>query len=248
MTEREDVIAHFVARAATYDRSSSWCTDDALNERIVALAAPDATSAVLDVGCGTGLVSRFFKGRTARVVGVDISTEMTDQALPHLDELVIAPAERMPFPTGEFDIVVSRQGIQFMLLPDAVQEMVRVAKPGGRVVLVNLCAYGPADRDEYFEILRLRNPVRRNFFLPEDLEALLRGARCDTVTLESYVSTEDVDLWADNGAIDGQRQEALRDVYRRASPAFRELHGVSDGNGRLVDRMLFIVAMGRKPW
>ena len=191
---RDDVVGHFTARASRYDRSSAWCTDDALAEMIVRLARPGPGDRVLDVACGTGLVSRAFKGRVGRVVGLDITADMAEQARSHLDELVIAPAEKMPFNSGSFDIVFSRQGVQFMDLPDAIAEMARVTRPGGRIVIVNLCAYGPEDREEYFEILRLRNPVRRHFFLPDDLGRLLTDVGCDPVTEERYVSVEDVDV------------------------------------------------------
>lgn len=241
---RDDVVGHFTARASRYDRSSAWCTDDALAEMIVRLARPGPGDRVLDVACGTGLVSRAFKGRVGRVVGLDITADMAEQARSHLDELVIAPAEKMPFDSGFFDIVVSRQGVQFMDLPDAIAEMARVTRPGGRIVIVNLCAYGPEDREEYFEILRLRNPVRRHFFLPDDLGRLLTDAGCDPVTEERYVSVEDVDVWSDNGAIEESRREAIREVYRTATPEFQRLHAVRQVDGRFVDHMLFIGAVG----
>jgi SAM-dependent methyltransferase len=243
----DHVIDHFVARAPTYDRSSSWCTDDRLGALVLELAQPTESDRVLDVACGTGLVSRLFKGRVAEVVGVDITVDMAEQARHHVDRLVIAPAEALPFPDQSFDVVVSRQGIQFMALPDAVREMARVLRPGGRLVLVQLCAYGEADRDEYFEVLRLRNPVRRHFFLPADVERLLRAAGCEQIQLERYVSVEDVDVWSDNGAIDEERREAIREVYRSASDGFRGLHAIAQADGRWVDHMLFVVAAGRRP-
>jgi len=244
---RDAVVGHFAERASRYNASSSWCTDQGLAEVVLDLSNPRPTDQVLDVACGTGLVSAVFAGRVGRVVGVDITTAMAEQARPFLDELVIAPAEALPFPDGQFDVVVSRQGIQFMTLPDAVREMVRVTRPGGLVVLVNLTAYGPEDRDEYFEVLRLRNPVRRNFFLPADLETLLWEAGCAEVTARRYTSVEDVDVWSDNGAIGEDRREAIRQIYRNASPAFRELHQVREEGGRVLDHMLFVAAAGRRP-
>ena len=240
----QDVVSHFDARAARYDRSSAWCTDDELGKVVTGLARPGKDDAVLDVACGTGLVSRLFTGAVSRLVGLDVTAAMAEQARPYLDELVIAPAEFMPFPDATFDIVVCRQGIQFMDLPAAVQEMARVTRPGGVIVLVNLCAYGPSDRDEYFEILRLRNPVRRHFFLPDDLPRLLREAGCDRIDSQSHVSVEDVDIWSDNGAIGEDAREAIRNVYRTASPEFRALHAVREDDGRIVDNMLFVVAAG----
>ncbi|MFD4796252.1 methyltransferase domain-containing protein [Streptomyces anulatus] len=246
MNETGSVRTHFADRAHTYDRSSSWCTDDALGELMLSTAGPRPGDAVLDVACGTGLVSRLFAGRVRRLAGVDITPEMAEQARDVLDELVIAPAEELPFDDGTFDIVVCRQGIQFMTLPDAVREMVRVTRPGGRVVLAHLSAYGDDDRDEYAEILRLRNPARRHFFRPGDVEALLAGAGCAPVRSQRYVSVEDVDVWSDNGAIGEDAREAIRDRYRRASPAFRARHAVAEADGRITDRMLFVVASGTR--
>jgi DNA gyrase subunit B len=241
------VIRHFTARAAKYDASSAWCGDDNLVKAIVDLASPGPADRLLDVACGTGLVSRGFAGRAGLRVGLDITEAMAGQAAAHLDELVIAPAERMPFPEESFDIVVSRQGIQFMELPAAIEEMFRVLAPGGRLVLLNLCAYGPRDSAEYFEILRLRNPVRRHFFLPGDVEDMARAAGFDHVAGHRYVTVEDVDTWSDNGAIGEDRREAIRDVYRSASAEFLTLHSVETGEGRIVDHMLFIAVSAVKP-
>lgn len=238
------VTDHFAARAGRYDRSSSWCQDDELGALTVEHVAAGPRDRLLDVACGTGLVARRFKGRVAEVVGVDITPAMFEQARPHLDTLVVAPGEDLPFADASFDRVVCRQGIQFMDDHAAVAEMVRVTRPGGRVVLVQLVAYGEADRAEYFEVLRLRNPARRNFYLPGDVERLLREAGARRVTLHRYVSVEDVDAWSDNGAIEEARREGIREIYRQASPAFSDLHAVEVGDKRIVDHMLFVIAVG----
>jgi SAM-dependent methyltransferase len=243
----EAALDHFTARAERYNRSSRWVTDPALAARILELTAPAPEHQVLDVACGTGLVSRHFKGKVARVVGADITRAMFEQARPHLDELVETPAESLPFEDNTFDIVTCRQGTQFMDDAAAIAEMVRVVKPGGRVLIINLCAYGEEDREEYFEILRLRNPARRNFYLREDLAALLKAAGASEVTVHDYISEEDVDAWSDNGAIEESRREGIRAVYRDASDAFSKLHAVKTEDGdRFIDRMLFGLALGIK--
>lgn len=244
---RADVEAHFTARAERYDRSSHWCTDPELAERVLSLLNPQSSHRSVDVACGTGLVSRWFKGRVAEVVGVDITQAMFEQARPHTDRLVVAPGEHLPFEDGAFDLATCRQGTQFMDDAAAIKEMARVVKPGGRVCVINLCAYGSEDAEEYFDILRWRNPVRRNFYLREDLQRLFEAAGLVEVQVHDHISVEDVDTWSDNGAIPEARREAIRQVYRDASPAFARLHAVkSDDGSRFIDNMLFGIAIGVK--
>lgn len=238
------VQTHFSDRAGQYDRSSRWCTDAALAAATVAAVAPQPSQRLLDVACGTGLVSRHFKGKVAEVVGLDLTPAMFAQAKPHVDKLVEGDATRMPFANAEFDAVVCRQGIQFMNDGAAADEMVRVTKPGGRIVLVHLCAYGPEDKAEYFEVLRLRNPARKNFYLREDLSYLLAKSGCSRVQSTDFMIDEDVGAWADNGAIDDARQSELLAVYQKGSPAFLKHHAVRNEEGRVIDRMLFAITTG----
>lgn len=240
------VTDHFTARAARYNRSSHWVDDAELGAFTVQALDPRRTDVLLDVACGTGLVSKHFRGKVARIVGADITEAMFEQARPYVDELVVAPGEALPFPDGTFDRVVCRQGVQFMRDAEAAREMLRVLKPGGKVCLVHLCAYGEADRAEYFEILRLRNEARKNFYLREDLGRLLTNAGAVNVVVHDYVSVEDVDVWSNTGAITEEAREGIRAVYRNASPAFQELHAAQVGD-QIVDHMLFGVAVGQKP-
>ena len=53
-------------------------------------------------------------------------------------------------------------------------------------------------------------------------------------------------MWSNTGAITESDREAIRRVYRNASPAFLQLHAARVGD-RIVDNMLFGVAVGRKP-
>ncbi len=244
----ETVVSHFTARTSKYDQSSKWCTDREMLGQIYHYLAPAAEALVLDIACGTGLVSKQFKGKVKTLVGVDLTEAMFQKGRVHTDHLVNASADHLPFPEHTFDLALERQGIQFMDAAPAVAEMARVCKPGGKVCLIQLCAYGPEDREEYFEILRLRNPARKNFFLREDLRNLLAQAGCEEIGVHDFISAEDVDLWSDHGAIPEERREEIRRIYRQASPAFNKYHAVQiEASGRIVDRMLFGIAIGTIP-
>jgi SAM-dependent methyltransferase len=150
----------------------------------------------------------------------------------------------LPFATGTFDVTVCRQGVQFCNAAAAVTEFVRVTREGGRVLIANLCAYGEGDREEFFEVMRLRNPARQQFFVRDDLRALLRTAGCTDIRVVDFVSAEDVDAWADNHAIPVERRQELRQRYETASPSFTRLHRPERIDGRIIDHMLFELAVG----
>jgi SAM-dependent methyltransferase len=242
-----DIVEHFTARAGRYDRSSRWCTDAALLDRIFAAAAVDGGSTVLDLACGTGLVSRRFHGQVGHLTGLDLTPAMAAQARDHLDAFVLGDAAELPFADRHFDAVVCRQGLQFMNLDRVLPELRRVLRAGGRLVTADLHAYGPDDRDEYFEVLRLRNPARRNFFVAGDMAARVRDAGFEPVTAEAFISEEDVGAWADNGAIADARQRAIRDVYEQGSAPFLALHAAQVGPDRILDRMRFEITVGVSP-
>jgi|GEM_PF-631127 len=242
------VISHFSDRAERYDRSSHWCTDTALRTRVLELLQPKADDRVLDVACGTGLVSQWFHKRVQHVLGVDITPAMFAQAKPRLDEFRVGPGEKLPVDSSSVDLVICRQGTQFMDDVAAIAEMTRAVRPGGLVCVINLCAYGEEDKEEYFEILRLRNPVRRNFYLRSDLQTLFENAGLENVHIHDHISIEDVDVWSNNGAISEARREAIREKYRHATEEFSKHHQVQLANtGQIVDKMLFGIAIGQKP-
>ncbi|MBU0485636.1 MAG: class I SAM-dependent methyltransferase [Proteobacteria bacterium] len=239
------VVEHFTARTDKYDDSSKWCTDLTMLAKVFSHLAPSAESVVLDVACGTGLVSKTFQGKVRKLVGVDLTEAMFNKGKVFTDGLVHSSAECLPFKNDAFDLAIERQGIQFMDAAAAVSEMVRATRPNGKICLIQLCAYGEEDQDEYFEILRLRNPARKNFFLREDLATLLKDAGCAEVEVIDYISEENVDRWSDHGAIRDERRAGIRDVYRHASPGFNKYHAVRlEENGTIVDRMLFGIAVG----
>jgi ubiquinone/menaquinone biosynthesis C-methylase UbiE len=102
---------------------------------------------VIDVGCGTGVVTRDLAqrvGRQGRVVGIDPSRRLIEVAVRRMEEGGLkgriefrsADGAALPFPDGSFDLVVA--SAVFSHVPNGVEvlaEMVRVARAGGTVVV-----------------------------------------------------------------------------------------------------------------
>jgi ubiquinone/menaquinone biosynthesis C-methylase UbiE len=115
--------------------------------RVVARARLPQGAAVLDVGCGTGVVTRLAAqaiGANGRVTGIDLSEGMLRKARALADaerigprvELVRGDAELLPLPTAKFDAVLSLYALRHFPDPArATAEMLRVCKPGGRVIV-----------------------------------------------------------------------------------------------------------------
>jgi ubiquinone/menaquinone biosynthesis C-methylase UbiE len=113
--------------------------------KLIDLAEVQPGLHVLDVACGTGVVTRLAAervGSTGRVVGLDINAAMLSVArgLPPVSgasvEWLEASALEIPLPDSSFDAVLCQHGLQqFPDRPTALREMRRVLVPGGRLAL-----------------------------------------------------------------------------------------------------------------
>ena len=95
---------------------------------------------LLDVGCGTAyLIDMLSKTHQAKYVGLDLSTEMINQAKEKKiegAEFIVGKADELPFEDNTFDVVTCSQS--FHHYPDtdkAMQEVLRVLKPNGIYIL-----------------------------------------------------------------------------------------------------------------
>jgi SAM-dependent methyltransferase len=103
---------------------------------------------VLDIGCGAGVdafIASLMVGPNGRVAGIDFIEAMVGRARVNLIKAGLgnvtfheASAEELPFPDGNFDVIISN-GV-FNLIPDklkALQEALRVLKPAGRFMIAD---------------------------------------------------------------------------------------------------------------
>ena len=139
------------------DASESGATaTDYLEAAAAAIEAPrirshqvlgvEAGGTVLDVGCGTGIALREIAdlvGRDGTVVGLDASTAMLEQArarlagVPARVELVEGTATSTGLERDRFDAVRTERVLMHVFEPvEALAELARVTRPGGRIVLV----------------------------------------------------------------------------------------------------------------
>jgi ubiquinone/menaquinone biosynthesis C-methylase UbiE len=118
--------------AGLYERVRPSYPEEAVDWLVEQLRL-DAGSTVLDLGAGTGKLTRAFIPRVARVIAVEPGSEMLAQlrrAVPQA-EAVLGPAEAIPLPDDSVDAVVCGQSFHWFRIDEARQEIRRVLRSGG---------------------------------------------------------------------------------------------------------------------
>jgi ubiquinone/menaquinone biosynthesis C-methylase UbiE len=116
---------------------------------LLRVASPQKGERVLDVACGTGLVALQAAravGPTGRVLGIDLSARMVELAGARARhsrlqaDFVRMDAEKLDLTAATFDVVLCALGLMYLPDPEqALREMKRVLRPGGRMVA---CVWG----------------------------------------------------------------------------------------------------------
>lgn len=136
---------------------------------------------VLDVACGPGMVACEFARYARQVTGVDITPAMIDQAQKRQREhnqtnleWTVGEAVPLPYEDNRFSLVITRYSFHHLLSPEqALAEMVRVCRPGGRVLVADV-AVAPETSAAYDRLEILRDPSHTHALTRDEFAALFR--------------------------------------------------------------------------
>ncbi len=128
-------------------------------------------TSLLDVACGAGQLTLPAARHGIKVTGLDLAANLVEQAKTKaksegLDiEVLEGDAEALPFKDASFDVVMSLIGSMFAPRPELVaSEMVRVCKPGGKIIMGNWTPEGHVG--QMFKVIGKHVPPAPNFPSP----------------------------------------------------------------------------------
>jgi ubiquinone/menaquinone biosynthesis C-methylase UbiE len=256
-THEERIREAFTRQAGTFE-------DERLNIAFVSglpwllsYADPRPDDVVLDVAAGTGIVARALAADVARVTAVDSTEAMIEEGRRRAQaegrdnlEFVSGSAEQLPFGDGAFSLVVTRFSLHHFADPTpAVREMVRVLRPGGRLVVKDLVASTDApvaERQDHVERLRDSSHVR----MPPRgaIRAWLEGYGLEVTDVAEREIDRPVEQWLQQSVTDDEAAGHVRAAFE-ADLAGAQTTGLRPHrvDGALWFHQLWEVTAARKP-
>ena len=227
----EDVRASFGPVAANYARATFHTSSERLRE-VVELALPQTDDMALDVATGTGNTALALAPFVRRVVGLDLTREMLDQARRVTfergvtnAEWVIGNASRLPFTDKSFDLFTVRAAPHhFVDFDGFLNETFRVLKPGRTAAFVD-CAPPTAARDVMHEVEVRRDPSHVRSLTVEEWVKGLEGAGFEVEVAHAREMDWDYEDWMQNMAVAPALADELAGLIEAAEGEARsQLH------------------------
>ncbi len=124
-----------------YDFVNPFFYSDEMRRTVVDMAEVKKNSRVVEIGCGTGFTTAEIVRRVGEenVTAVDLTPEQMVKAIRRFPKanFLRGDAENLPFKDGSFDAAISAGSIEYWPDPQkGIEEMARVTKDGGRVVIL----------------------------------------------------------------------------------------------------------------
>lgn len=223
-------------------------------EELFRLADLRADQRVLDVGCGVGTTAIAVARRFgSHVTAVDIAPRMLERARTNVrqaglaDRIAVEPGDilALPYPDAAFDRVLAEAVTMFVDRPRAARELVRVCRPGGRVLATEFVWRKPPSPEARRIFLGEVCPGLQ-FDTPEEWVALYREAGLDDVQVATgpFAMMTPRGFVADEG-LGHSLAIMARGLSRRAY--LRKMAWLMPRMQRAVPYLGYVVVAGIKP-
>lgn len=230
----------FNIRCREFDISANWVTDKQLIHAHMELAGRPSGRA-LDLCCGTGQMGQALKQKGWDVRGLDLCGKMAE-ASSYFFPALEGKAEKIPFKTGSFSLVVCRQTFQFLNIKDVLSEVSRILVPGGILIVSLTVPFSGIDKPWLQEIHRVKQPLLLKFYTAEDLINELKEAGFLILENRRLRVRESINRWMDHAPeLDLKIRQKVLSMIGNAPEEYRQLHHVDNVNGEIFEDWNWVI-------
>jgi ubiquinone/menaquinone biosynthesis C-methylase UbiE len=258
LVKRKGSVERFFGQhAEDYSKSQSHARGSDLTALLAALR-PKNTDIVLDVATGTGFTALALAKLVRRVIGIDVTREMLEQARQFAQshgvenvEFEVGDALKLNYDDSSFDLVTTRRATHhFEDVPGFLKEARRALRPAGRLGLVDM---SPPEGAEAFSnrIERLRDSSHIEAFTPQKWKSMVSQAGFHLESVRILGEPVSFERWLYPVALGGREEESIRLAWSMAPANVKHLlHAQFQGRlirGWTKSRIILVATKPLKP-
>lgn len=257
-TTEDRARAVFAARADLYVTSAAH-TDPQVLARLVEIAQPQPNWRVLDVATGAGHTAFAFAPYVEFVVAIDLTPEMLVRAQRlaedagvanvrfKLDDIHELPFDDETFDDAVYDLVTCRRAAHhFSDIQEAINEMVRMLKPGGMLLIDDRSVPEDDLVDSVMSRLDwLHDESHVRQYRPSEWRALLEAAGCTIIRSEQYIKHRPLSSLTDRVAPDNVTK--IHGILNSLSSEQQQKLALVEVDGEQYSNHWYITVAARKP-
>jgi ubiquinone/menaquinone biosynthesis C-methylase UbiE len=223
MSHKDRVREEFTRQAETFATVAELHNHERI-ERLVNAIAPLPYARALEIATGPGHVAMALAQRCREVIGVDITDALLAIAERTRRERGLAnvrfqraDAEHLPFPDGDFDVVLCRHAFHHFEDPAiALREMIRVCRGGGRVAVEDITGGEIPERAAFYNRFeRLRDPSHTRSLAISELLRLFGAQGLDVESVNTGDLVQSLEGWLAHSHTPPERAAQVREIFAR---------------------------------
>jgi ubiquinone/menaquinone biosynthesis C-methylase UbiE len=187
------IIDQFTKQAVPFANMLAQSNEES-TKLLIRMSQLSKSDTVLDVACGPGLLACALAPHAQKVIGIDLVPAMIEKAQKTQQEKSLSNIDwkigeilPLPFVDSSFSVVVCRYAFHHFLKPEAVlKEMIRVAKPKGKVAVIDVFTSSSAQSDVYDKVEKLKDPSHVRTLPLAELQAMAVRAGLINSKVEFY--------------------------------------------------------------
>ena len=220
-------MSDFSARAQGYEHESEWILSNSFIEPLVPL--PFGNKKILDICTGTGVIAKHATANGWNVTAIDNNSDIIRYVSDGIN-VICKDANHLPFDDDTFDIVVCRQGLQYLNRSLAIQEMLRVSNREVRLLHGFILK---EDIPSWKKLFQLLNKNNRDFFDESEIYNAISACSPSKIDVSYIYSIEKISKSPSN--------TDLINRFLQKNPNFVEHYSIRDHGNHITYKLRWVL-------